>query len=97
MESHQTITIKGFDSDGEPEVKVYPNGKIELMFNFMPPSNGNPDGSTDPIFDEFEIVLQNKLGVVVEREDRELFVIEQPTPQTAQELKSYLEGFWKHH
>jgi hypothetical protein len=95
MESYQTLTVEGFDCDGEPEIRVYANGRIEVMFNFMPPSNGNPDGSSDPIFDDFEIVLADKLGVVVDREDRELFEIEHPTAQTASELKRFLEGFWQ--
>ena len=95
MQDYQVMDVNGFDSDGEPEIRLYPDGLIEVMFNFMPPINGNPDLPTDPIFDEFELVLQAHLGVTVIREDREIFTIEYPTSNTAIDLKQYLEDFWR--
>jgi hypothetical protein len=94
MEDYQVISVEGFDSDGEPEIRLYDDGKIEVIFNFMPPSNGNPDLIDNPIFDSFEVVLENVLGVKVIREDRELFLIDQPTVKTIPQLKQYLESFW---
>jgi hypothetical protein len=95
MQDYQIIDVVGFDSDGEPEIRLYADGLIEVVFNFMPPSNGNLDLLADPIFDEFERVLQLYLGVTVIREDREIFTIEHPTPSTAIDLKNYLENFWR--
>ncbi len=97
MEEYQTITVDGFDSDGEPEIRLYPDGKIEVMFNFMPPSNGNPDLSEDHIFDNFEDVMGQALGVNVEREDRELFTIHNSADNTSNDLKKFLENFWSTH
>ena len=95
MEEYQIINVSGFDSDGEPEIRLYPDGLIEVVFNFMPPSNGSPDLPADPIFDEFENVLQSHLGVDVIREDREIFTIERPAKSTVAELQQYLENFWR--
>ena len=95
MQDYQVMDVNSFDSDGEPEIRLYADGLIEVMFNFMPPSNGSPDLLADPIFDEFERILQAHLGVTVIREDREIFTIEHPTPSTATDLKQYLENFWR--
>ena len=95
MEEYQIINVSGFDSDGEPEIRLYPDGLIEVMFNFMPPSNGSPDLLADPIFDQFENVLQAHLGVSVIREDREIFTIANPHQNTAIQLKQYLDNFWR--
>jgi hypothetical protein len=94
MSDYQEIAVNGFDRDGEPEIKLYPNDKIELMFNFMPPSNGQPDGVDDPMFDRFEEILQEVLDMPVERTDREFFTIQSADPKTATDLKNYLENFW---
>jgi hypothetical protein len=94
MEDYQVMLVEGFDSDGEPEIRVYDDGKIEVMFNFMPPNNGNSDPIDDPIFDSFEVALENALGVKVTREDRELFEIAKPKVNTAVQLQQYLENFW---
>ena len=29
--------IKGFDRNGEPELRTSENGALEIVFNFMPP------------------------------------------------------------
>jgi hypothetical protein len=94
VENYQVIPIEGFDKDGEPEIRLHSDGKIEVMFNFMPPSNGNPDLFEDPLFEDFENLLHQQLGVEVEREDREIFVIPSPKSSTTQDLKDYLENFW---
>ena len=43
MNNYEIIKIQGFDKDGEPEIKKFQDGHIELQFNFMPPLNGNAD------------------------------------------------------
>jgi hypothetical protein len=97
MSEYRIITIQGFDIDGEPEMRLYSNDKIELVFNFMPPCNGNPDGIQDPIFDDFEDILQKELGVLVERDDREFFTIQSGDSKTVNRLKEYLESFWSNY
>ena len=35
MNNYEIIKIQGFDKDGEPEIKKFQDGHIELQFNFM--------------------------------------------------------------
>jgi hypothetical protein len=89
------IAVQGFDSYGEPEIRNGKNGALEIMFNFMPPLNGSDDANTHPIFETFENVLSKELGVEVQRDDRELFIIAKPAADTAARAKAFLETFWK--
>jgi hypothetical protein len=89
-----TVTVQGFDSAGEPEIRSGEDGALEIMFNFMPPLNGASEPYPDAVFDTFEVVLVKALGVDVIREDRELFVIPNPQPDTLARAKAYLETFW---
>lgn len=94
MEDYKTIEVTGFDSHGEPEIKVFDDGHIEIMFNFMPPHHGADEGRKDPVFDIFDKWLEYKLGVPVQWEDRELFIIQKPLADTAAKLQEALEHFW---
>jgi hypothetical protein len=94
MSGDDDLTVQGFDVDGEPEIRQGDNG-LEIMFNFMPPSNGQADGVQHPVFDRFDDVLSAALGVEVVRDDRELFIIPDPAPDTAGRAKAYLESFWQ--
>jgi hypothetical protein len=87
-------TVTGFDSAGEPEIRVGNDGALEIVFNFMPPLNGADDPNPHPVFDTFEVVLAKALGVEVIRDDRELFVIPQPHGDTMARAKAFLETFW---
>ncbi len=95
MANTQIIKIKGFDKNGEPEIRTQPDGSLQIMFNFMPPSNGTEDGVDDPIFDHFDQELAKILEVEVIWEDREFFRIPKPKANTAAQAKAYLEGFWE--
>jgi hypothetical protein len=95
MDDYKTIEINGFDCDGEPEIKLFEDGHIELMFNFMPPLNGKVDRNNEEYWDSFEKVLSTHLDVQVQREDRELFLILKPKKRTVNKLKLYLETYWE--
>jgi hypothetical protein len=88
------MSIVGFDSAGEPELRAGDNGALEIVFNFMPPLNEAGDPNAHPVFDTFEILLAKALDVDVVRDDRELFVIFKPQPDTMAKTKIFLETFW---
>ncbi len=94
MEDFKTIAVEGFDQLGEPEINVYDDGHIEIMFNFMPAHNAAGEPAKDHVFDIFDKWLEYKLGVPVQWEDRELFIIPKPNTDTAEKLKACLETFW---
>jgi hypothetical protein len=89
-----SIAIRGFDSSGEPEIWAGDASGIEIVFNFMPPLNGADDPNPHPVFDTFEVVLARVLGVDVVRDDRELFLIPKPQPDTIARAQVFLETFW---
>jgi hypothetical protein len=90
-------SIKGFDRQGEPELRAGENGALELVFNFMPPMTAAGEERAPDLFEHFEKVLSAHLGVTVTRDDREVFLIPQPKPETAAQLADYLSTFWKNH
>ncbi|VTS01378.1 Uncharacterized protein OS=Rhodopirellula baltica SWK14 GN=RBSWK_00735 PE=4 SV=1 [Gemmata massiliana] len=90
-EIKQTIELKGFDPKGEPVIRVMADGSIWIVFNFMPPSFVPGDQGMGP-FADFDKQLERAAGVPVVWEDREVFVIQQPKPDTVERLRRFLEG-----
>lgn len=88
----KTIAVNGFDPGGEPEIREMSNGTMMVIFNFMPPSYAQDEELDYADFDE---QLERAIGVPVRRDDRELFLIQKPRPDTAQKLKSFLEAYRK--
>jgi hypothetical protein len=89
--------IKGFDRQGEPELRRGENGALQLMFNFMPPMSPSGAERQPELFETFEVALATFLGVAVARDDRELFIIANPKTDTAETLATYLSVFWLQH
>jgi hypothetical protein len=90
----EEIAVTGFDPDGEPVIKKWSDGSIWLHFQAMPPFFAEDDG-TEADYEDFETTIQDSLGVTVIREDREVFVINDPNPDTAERAKTWLETFHK--
>jgi hypothetical protein len=44
------MTVTGFDSAGEPELRVGDDGTLEIVFNFMPPLNGADEPNAHPVY-----------------------------------------------
>jgi len=60
----------------------------------MPPFFAENEG-TEADFENFETKVQEALGVPVRRDDREVFIIANPNPDTAQKAKEWLEAYRK--
>lgn len=88
----EEIRIEGFDPEGEPVLKKWSDGSLWIHFEAMPPFFAE-DAGTEAEFEEFEAKLAEALGVLVRRDERELFVIPQPRPDTAAKAKAWLEGY----
>jgi hypothetical protein len=89
--------IKGFDPLGEPEISAGDDGALVLMFNAMPPTDKAGNDREARLFDDFERVLSNALLTTVLRDDRERFVIREPSADSVKTLATYLSNFWKQH
>lgn len=90
----EEIAITGFDADGEPIIKRWSDGSLWIHFEAMPPFFAEDNG-TESEFEAFERNVQDAIGVPVVREDREVFVIQNPMPGTVEKAKAWLEGFHK--
>jgi len=90
----EQISVSGFDPDGEPVIKKWSDGSIWIHFEAMPPFFAEDDGTASD-FANFEVKIQQALGVPVRRDDREVFVIVSPEPDTAEKAKAWLEAYRK--
>nr|WP_271891256.1 hypothetical protein [Planctomicrobium sp.] len=88
----EEMTVTGFDSDGEPVIKTWSDGSIRIHFEAMPPFFSEENG-TESEFENFEERIQDALDVSVSRDDREVFVIQNPEPDTAEKAKAWLQAF----
>ena len=90
----EQISVSGFDRDGEPVIKKWSDGSIWIHFEAMPPFFAEDEGTVAD-FENFEVKIQQALGVPVRRDDREVFVIAKPEPDTAEKAKAWLEAYRK--
>lgn len=91
-EVKQVIPLSGFDPKGEPAIRVMADGRLYVVFNFMPPSYVPDQDGLGP-FEDFDKQLERAAGVPVEWEDRESFLIRRPTPDTVERVRQFVEGF----
>lgn len=90
----ERISVSGFDHEGEPVIKKFSDGTISIHFEAMPPFFAEDEG-TESEFEGFETTIQKALGVPVRRDDREVFTITNPKPDTAKKAKAWLEAYRK--
>jgi hypothetical protein len=89
----ESVTLEGFDHEGEPEIRRMKDGTMWVVFNFMPPSW---DENAESKWEHFERDLTRAAGVEVVRDDREFFLIKHPKPDTADRIRKFLERYRKH-
>jgi hypothetical protein len=88
----EVIIIKGFDPAGEPTISVQTDGSLQVAFNFMPPSYmDNPDDLG--VFSRFDAEMQAFIGVPVQWDDREIFVISAPKKDTIKKITEFLQAY----
>ena len=91
-EMKQEIPLSGFDQKGEPFIRIMADGSLYVVFNFMPPSDVvDEDGMGQ--FENFDKQLEIALGVPVEWEDRERFLIRQPGLDTIERVRQFIESY----
>jgi hypothetical protein len=54
-----SITLSGFDPEGEPELQPLPGGVLRLVFNFVPPSWTE---DAEEAFADFESEISKAIG-----------------------------------
>ncbi len=87
----ETIEMSGFDPAGEPEIRVMAEGGLQVFFNFMPPSHDDDEAKYEDLDEQMSVAL----GVEVEQEDREVFIIAEPRPDTIKRLCAFIADYHK--
>ncbi|MDY3554413.1 hypothetical protein R5W24_003535 [Gemmata sp. JC717] len=91
-EVQQTIKLKGFDPKGEPVIRIMADGSLLIVFNFMPPSFV-PEDQGLGLFADFDKQLERAAGVPVVWDDREVFAVQHPKPDTVERVRKFIEGY----
>lgn len=90
----ETIPLSGFDPAGEPEVRRFADGTLQIVFGFMPPSFVPDQGWVDMgRYRKLDEELAQALGVAVVWEDREIFRIDHPRGDTIDRLRQFLASY----
>lgn len=91
----KTEKLSGFDSEGEPEIIFLANGNLRVAFQFMPPHfvQDNRDARNLGRYANFDKDMSRAIGIPVIWEDRELFYIENPQPDTTERIRKFVAGY----
>ena len=81
--------VSGFTTDQEPVISEMSDGSLEVEFSEMPPIDARDEEMS--LFDKFDKVMQEAIGVEVVWEDRDLFIIPKPLPCTADDIVCFLQ------
>lgn len=89
-----TVPLAGFDSGGEPSVRVMSDGSLEVRFEFMPPSDEPDEGDAGlGRYAQFDQEMAGAIGVAVTWEDREVFRVAAPAADTLDRLRLFIAGY----
>jgi len=88
------IAVAGFDTDGEPVIREMTDGSLWIHFDAMPPYFADDDPDSFDL-EAFRFQMQAAAGAPVAHDDREVFIIANPTRETADSLKLWLESYRK--
>ncbi len=91
----ETIPLSGFDPAGEPEIRRFADGTLQVVFSFMPPSFVNDDGGWVDLgrYWKFDEQMARAIGAEVLWEDREYFRIAHPREDTVERLREFVAGY----
>jgi len=93
----QEVEIGDFGG-AKPSLTLRKTGRLYLIVEVPPfyDGEGNDiDGDDDfPEANEFEDLIAEYVGVPVNREDREVFRIDNPEADTMSKVKEFIENYW---
>ena len=87
------IPLSGFDAKGEPEIRVIEEGQLHIFFNFMPHSHVTDPNDAE--YDDFAEQMAAAIGVEVEQEDREVFVVYDASRATIDKISAFISNYHK--
>jgi hypothetical protein len=94
-EIQKEIELTGFDPEGEPVIRVMGDGSLHVVFEFMPPSYAEDEAGDDDLgsFADFDKQMERAIGVSVQWDDREVFVITRPKPDAVERIREFIQNY----
>lgn len=88
------IQVVGFDSEAEPIIREMSDGSVWIQFEALPPFfTEDSDIAFD--IDQFRADLENAARATVMQDDREVFVVMEPSHNSIDSIKTFLESYAK--
>ena len=93
-EAYESIQLSGFDSDGEPAIRVYPEGHYMVVFEFMPPESWEMDGGD---LGDFGTEMAEAVGLDLSEEQTGSFLVADPAPDTIERIRNFVSNYRQTH
>jgi hypothetical protein len=93
-EVYEPVQLSGFDADGEPSIRVYPDGRLMLVFEFMPPSAWEMDATDAGMLGTD---LSNAIGLDLSEEQPGFFLVAHPAPDTIEHIRNFVANYRQSH
>jgi hypothetical protein len=92
--AYETVQLSGFDSDGEPSIRVYPEGHYMVVFEFMPPSAWEMDASDEGMLGTR---MAEAIGLDLIEEQPGFFLVAHPAPDTIERIRNFVANYRQSH
>lgn len=86
--------VHGFDTDADPIISQMSDGSVRIQFEAMPPYFVEDTGIEFDM-EDFRSGLQSVAGAPVVHDDREVFIVPNPTADTVDAVRTWLEAYPK--
>jgi hypothetical protein len=93
-DQYDVAGISGFDFGNEPEIRIYPEGHLMVVFEFMPPMAWEMDGNDE---EAFGVEMSSAIGVDVIEEDRGFFLVTHPAQDTVERISDFVANYRQLH
>ena len=98
-DEYEEVILENFEEGNEPRIRIYKEGYLRIVFQFMPPTYDRTSGNQVDfsVVENLDVELVEATGVQVIWEDREFFYIPNPDEYTIPKIKRFIANYWKTH
>jgi hypothetical protein len=91
---YETVQLSGFDSEGEPTIRVYPEGHLMVVFEFLPPEAWEMDGGD---LGDFGNEMAEAIGLDMSEEQTGFFLVANPAKDTTERITTFVSTYRQTH
>jgi hypothetical protein len=93
-EVYASVQLSGFDADGEPSIRVYSEGHLVVVFEFMPPSAWEMDATDAGMLGN---EMAEAIGLDMSEELRGFFLVANPAKDTIERITTFVSTYRQTH